>query len=86
MAAGHLPLLGPAADCLPAAPSWEGLSSNIGKEPPDPHGAAGPQGILSVSNLRIAYYSKSGNGIYVRGQASGTPDASLKVAAYALGG
>ncbi len=33
-----------------------------------------------------AYFSKNGNGIYVRAQASGTPDASLKVAAYALGG
>ena len=54
----------PSPPTPPASPSWEGVSSP-GTEPPDTHGAAGPQGILSVTNLRIAYYSKSGSLLWI---------------------
>src|SRR5207245_1860377 len=41
--------------------SWEGLHSDFLWEPPDTHGAAGPNGIIEVVNVRIAYFDKSGN-------------------------
>lgn len=44
--------------------SWEGISSDIQWEPPDPHGAAGPNGIVQTVNLRIKYWNKSGAGIW----------------------
>ena len=46
----------------PLAASWEGIPSdpNFLLEPPDPHGAAGPKGILQVVNTRIAYWDKTG--------------------------
>jgi hypothetical protein len=40
--------------------SFEGLPSDFTLEPPDPHGAAGPFGIIQVINVRIAYWSKTG--------------------------
>lgn len=40
--------------------SFEGLSSDFALEPPDPHGAAGPSGILQAINVRLAYYAKNG--------------------------
>src|SRR5437588_5105579 len=47
-------------DDLPApldavSASWEGMSSDFQWEPPDPHGAAGPSGIIQTVNLRIKY-------------------------------
>jgi hypothetical protein len=44
--------------------SWQGLISDSTVEPPDPHGAAGPSGIIQVINTRIAYWNKSGNLIW----------------------
>ena len=35
----------------PITASWEGMSSDFTLEPPDPHGAAGPNGILQVINV-----------------------------------
>ena len=32
--------------------------------PPDPHGAAGPKGIIATVNLRITYFAKSGAAIW----------------------
>ena len=44
---------------------WQGLSGTInGIQPPDTHGAAGPDGILAVVNLQIAYFSKSGANLW----------------------
>ncbi len=44
--------------------SWEGMSSDFTLEPPDPHGAAGPNGIIQTVNLRIKYWNKNGTGIW----------------------
>src|ERR1051326_4186297 len=33
--------------------SWEGMRSDFTLEPPDPHGAAGPNGVIQAVNLRI---------------------------------
>src|SRR6266850_133701 len=46
------------------AAGWEGIPSDFTLEPPDPSGAAGPNGILATVNLRIAYYDKIGNPIW----------------------
>lgn len=43
---------------------WEGIGSNRTLEPPDPHGAAGPNGIIQVVNVDIAYWDKLGNPIW----------------------
>ena len=43
----------------PIAARWEGLQDG-GFSPPDPHGSAGPMGVIQTVNLRIAYYNKSG--------------------------
>jgi len=40
--------------------SWDGMASDFSTEPPDPHGAAGPVGIIQVINTRIAYFDKFG--------------------------
>src|ERR1051326_332632 len=40
--------------------SWEGTPSDFTLDPPDPSGAAGPNGILATVNERIAYFDKSG--------------------------
>jgi hypothetical protein len=40
--------------------SWEGMFQVGTIRPPDPHGAAGPSGIIATVNLRIAYYNKTG--------------------------
>ncbi len=39
---------------------WEGISGPTGNVPPDPHGAAGPDGVIATTNLRISYYKKYG--------------------------
>jgi uncharacterized repeat protein (TIGR01451 family) len=44
--------------------SWEGIRSDFTLEPPDPHGAAGPNGIIQVVNVRIAYWDKTGHAIW----------------------
>lgn len=46
------------------AASWEGIPTQFTLEPPDPHGAAGPNGIIQVVNVRIAYWSKSGQALW----------------------
>ncbi len=45
---------------------WEGMAqvANSTIRPPDPHGAAGPSGIVATVNGRIAYYDKSGTPIW----------------------
>ncbi len=40
--------------------SWQGIAGPTGSVPPDPHGTVGPEGVIAVVNLRIAYYSKTG--------------------------
>ena len=64
--------------------SWEGIPSDFTLDPPDPSGAAGPNGILATVNERIAYFDKSGNAIWgpishaaFFGQASGVVVANL---------
>jgi len=47
-----------------ASTSWEGMSSDFLYEPPDPHGAAGPNGVLQVVNVRIAYWGKNGQAVW----------------------
>lgn len=46
--------------------SWEGLAQIPGSalRPPDPHGAAGPNGILQVVNTRVAYWTKDGQSVW----------------------
>src|ERR1041385_2571160 len=44
--------------------SWPGIPSDFTLEPPDPHGAAGPNGIMQVVNTRIEYWTKSGTPIW----------------------
>ncbi|MSU57841.1 MAG: DUF11 domain-containing protein [Pedosphaera sp.] len=44
--------------------SWEGMKSDFTLEPPDPHGAAGPNGIIQVINVRMEYWDKSGTPIW----------------------
>jgi hypothetical protein len=46
------------------AASWEGMSQTSTIRPPDPHGAAGPNGILQTVNLRIQYWTKVGTSIW----------------------
>src|SRR5439155_15617047 len=48
----------------PVTASWEGMPNEQGYEPPDPHGAAGPNGIIQTVNLQIKYWRKSGIGIW----------------------
>src|SRR6266446_5225909 len=48
----------------PISASWEGISSDIQYEPPDPHGAAGPNGVIQVVNVRLAYWDKQGRAIW----------------------
>jgi hypothetical protein len=44
---------------------WEGLSkASSGDTPPDPHGAAGPMGVIQTVNTLIAYYTKAGSLIW----------------------
>ena len=40
------------------------LEVRLRNEPPDPHGAAGPNGIIQVVNVRIAYWNKTGSLIW----------------------
>ena len=46
--------------------SWAGMAQPPGGtiRPPDPHGAAGPNGIIQVVNLRVAYWNKAGTLIW----------------------
>lgn len=44
--------------------SWAGMFQVASIRPPDPHGAAGPSGIIAVVNLRTAYYNKNGTLIW----------------------
>ena len=44
--------------------SFAGIPTDFTLEPPDPSGAAGPNGVLQTVNLRIAYSDKSGNDIW----------------------
>ena len=53
-----------AQSCDTVLHSWEGIpfdsSLNPRKHPPDPHGGAGPQGVLATATMRVAYYAKDG--------------------------
>ena len=40
--------------------SWAGMFQTSSIRPPDPHGAAGPSGIIQTVNLRVAYWPKTG--------------------------
>ena len=44
--------------------SWEGIRgpdpSGLAGAPPDPHGAPGPNGVITTVNLSISYYTKAG--------------------------
>ena len=46
------------------AASWEGIPTDFTLEPPDPHGSAGPNGVLQVVNVRIEYWTKAGTKIW----------------------
>ena len=46
---------GPGGTKTTVTTSWEGMSSDFFEEPPDPHGAAGPNGIIQIINTHIAY-------------------------------
>lgn len=48
----------PAADIVQ---SWEGMAQVGTIRPPDPHGAAGPSGVIATVNLRITYHTKTGS-------------------------
>jgi hypothetical protein len=54
----------PVAPDVSILASWEGMHTDFQYEPPDPHGAAGPNGIIQVVNVRIAYWNKSGNTVW----------------------
>ena len=42
--------------------SWEGIQKQArDTDPPDPHGAPGPAGVIAVVNWEISYYTKSGS-------------------------
>jgi len=59
-ATGFEPAQPPAVTYSPQY-SWEGTWDVDPKEiPPDPHGAAGPSGVLQVVNLYVQYFSKTG--------------------------
>ncbi len=40
------------------------MATNSAYYPPDPHGAAGPSGIIQSVNLRITYWNKSGTALW----------------------
>ncbi len=44
--------------------SWPGMVNLNGLIPPDPHGAAGPNGIVQTVNTSIKYFDKSGRTIW----------------------
>lgn len=44
--------------------SWDGGANTDAQAPPDPHGAAGPAGVIGTYNVSITYYGKSGNIIW----------------------
>jgi len=46
------------------ATSWAGIPTDFTLEPPDPSGAAGPNGILQTVNLRVAYSDKNGTDLW----------------------
>ena len=52
------------APAIPVAASWEGIATDFIYEPPDPHGAAGSDGIIQVVNALVAYWDKSGHAIW----------------------
>jgi hypothetical protein len=43
---------------------FEGMSQTSTIRPPDPHGAAGTDGILQTVNLRIQYFTKAGTSVW----------------------
>src|SRR5713101_9280993 len=45
------------------ASSWPGMAQT-GVIPPDPHGAAGPGGVIQTVNLNMAYFRKDGSYIW----------------------
>ena len=56
------PLLASAQSLL--TPGWAGGNNTDSNVPPDPHGAAGPSGVIQTYNNSITYYGKAGNRIW----------------------
>jgi hypothetical protein len=53
------------ASCDLYTPGWDGMAYlNDGVLPPDPHGAAGPYGIIQTVNKRFAYFTKAGTKLW----------------------
>ncbi|MBI3413986.1 MAG: HYR domain-containing protein, partial [Verrucomicrobia bacterium] len=52
----------PQASTIPG--QFEGMFQTSSIRPPDPHGAAGPSGIIQTVNLRVAYYDRTGAAIW----------------------
>ena len=52
--------------------SWEGIRGPQDGVPPDPHGAPGPEGVITTVNLRISYYTKAGAVVWGPVALSGT--------------
>jgi hypothetical protein len=46
------------------AASWPGIPSDLNSEPPDPHGAAGSNGVIQVVNTKIEYWTKAGKSVW----------------------
>ncbi len=44
--------------------SWPGMAYIGTWVPPDPHGAAGPNGIIQTVNRRIEYFNKDGSSVW----------------------
>ena len=44
--------------------NWDGGNNTDGKTPPDPHGAAGPSGVVGTYNVSVTYYDKAGGIIW----------------------
>lgn len=59
-AAAFLVVLSPTGSAQTILQGWEGIAGPTGSVPPDPHGAAGPNGNVAAVNLRISYYTKAG--------------------------
>lgn len=55
-----LAALGTSAFAQTILQGWEGIAGPTGSVPPDPHGAAGPNGNIATVNLQISYYTKTG--------------------------
>lgn len=63
---GNLPAVA-SADGQPLSAvvsQWPGMAQATSIRPPDPHGSAGPNGVLQVVNTRVAYWDKTGGSLW----------------------